>query len=377
VTFLLGWQDGDGVFLCADSAVTRVGVPSGSTSSFGEAQQVDRFAVEERAVKLLELPRGILVAVCGDADSALDFVMSLRSQLAYTNHALPDLLDKLATSVDPRHGFELLIAHRVGEEPVLTAFVSDDRSIEAVGPERFATFGSMPDDKKDLAARLVSVVRAHPLPPEARLAASLVALQSVGITEYLPQHHVGGTFFGARLARDGVHWQADLCYLTYSPRTFRGSVFIEEGDNTTVVPPADGVEKVRVLVRDGAGILLSSLGQPRGRVLIPPTSDRTEAEWKQVVLVAVPPPFRMLVPSRHVGLLSTQYSKAVYIYNPDLRDSGAFHIGERHGEVTVSAVPELMQTFKLATPPGRFDLTIVTEDPDGTDAKTYGVAIPT
>jgi len=29
----------------------------GSTSSFGEAQQVDRFAVEERAVKLLELPK--------------------------------------------------------------------------------------------------------------------------------------------------------------------------------------------------------------------------------------------------------------------------------------------------------------------------------
>jgi len=57
----------------------------GSTSSFGEAQQVDRFAVEERAVKLLELPKGVLVVKCGDAASALDFVTSMRTQLTYTD----------------------------------------------------------------------------------------------------------------------------------------------------------------------------------------------------------------------------------------------------------------------------------------------------
>jgi hypothetical protein len=37
----------------------------------------------------------------------------------------------------------------------------------------------------------------------------------------------------------------------------------------------------------------------------------------------------------------------------------------------------MVQTLELPTPAGRFDLTIMTEGDDGTEAKTYGVAIPT
>jgi hypothetical protein len=375
MTFVLGWEDDDGVFICADSAVTHSRELRGSTSSFGEAQQVDRVSVEEGAVKLLELPRGVVAAVCGDATGALDFVLSVRTRLAFTPKPMPEILAEVGAFADPWHRFQVLIGHRVDGHPTLTVFDSADRSIENVGAGRFATFGSMPDSKKDLAARLVTAVRRHKLPPEARLAGALVALQSIGITDYLPQHGVGGAFFGARVTSDGVTWQPDLCYLTYPPQVFQSAPFIKFGDTKKEIPTTKAIETVRVLVRDGAGILLSSLGSPRGRVLIPPTSDRTEDEWQEIVLTAVPPPFRILLPNQHFGVLSTMYTKAMYIYNPGLRD-GAFVIIERSGKTCVEAATRIVETLERATPTGSFDLTIITESEEGTDGNTYRVAVP-
>jgi hypothetical protein len=186
---------------------------------------------------------------------------------------------------------------------------------------------------------------------------------------------VGGAFFGARVTQAGVVWQPDLGYLTYRPGMFRSAPIIKDGDITTPIPATSAVEKVRVLVREGAGILLSSLGSPAGRLLIPPTVERTDDEWQQIVLAAVPPPFRLLVPGEHTGLLSVSYPKAVYIYNPTERD-GAFSVGEHRGKLSISVVPRLMETLELATPPDRFDLTIVTEDDGGTSANTYRIAQP-
>jgi hypothetical protein len=374
VTFILGWQDADGAYICADSAVTHDGPVSGSTSSFGEAQQLDRVAVEERAVKLLELPRGVLVGLCGDANAALDFVRAVGKKLHHTDTPLVTSLREVGTVADLRDRFSLLFGHRVDGRPTLTAFHSADRSIEDLVGDRCATFGSMPPDKKDLAAQLIGVVRKFNLRPEARLACTLVALQSLGITEYLPQHGVGGAFFGARVTADGVVWQPDLCYLTYPPGMFAGAPLVTANDTRTEIPSTSAAQMVRVLVREGAGILLSSLGKPRGRVLIPPTSGRSQAEWEAVVLNAVPPPFHLLVQGAHFGLLSTRYTKAVYIYNPALRTDRALSITQGD-KAFIGAVPRLVETLELPAPVGRFDLTVITEDEDGTNGGTRGIEL--
>jgi hypothetical protein len=374
MTFILGWREEDCVFICADSAVTHRQPPLGNTTSFGELQKLDRVTVEERAVKLLELSHDTLVAVCGDASAALDFVLSVRTRLKFTDTPLRTILVEVAAIAPPSDVFELLFGHIVDGHPDLTVFSSLNGIGGPIG-NGFIALGSLPAAKKDLAASLVTAVRQHGLPPDARLGCALVALQSIGITEYLPEHGVGGAFFGARVTRTGVVWQPDLGYLTYRPGMFRSAPIIHDGDITTQVPATSAIEKVRVLIRNGAGIVLSSLGSPPARLLIPPTTENTEEEWQQIVLAAVPPPFHLLVPSEHMGLLNVGNPKAVYIHNPTTR-KGAFSVGEHRGTLCVSVVPRLMETLELATPVDKFDLTIVTEDDDGTSAKTYRIAQP-
>lgn len=373
MTFVLGWEDGDGVFLCTDSAVTHQGSLRGPTSSFGEAQQVDRYCVEERAVKLLELPRQTVVAICGEAVPALDFIVSIRDQLQYTDRTLPDIVGQLATA-HVEGDFNLLFGHLVDKRPTLSAFYSEDRTFEDIGRGAFATLGSLPDDKHKLAAKLVRVVRRQELPAEARLGCTLVALQALGITDYLPQHRVGGAFFGAMLTSSGLVWQPDLAYLTYGPGAFKRSVFLEPGTKAPRELPSGSFEKIRVLVRHGAGILLSSLGSPAMRVLLPPTPSRSDDEWARIVLAAVPPPFHVVVKSRHFGLLSTRYTKATYIFNPGLR-RGAFAITERDGKTCLEASSQLVATLEAPTPTGSFDLALILEDADGADAKVYRVSM--
>ena len=163
----------------------------------------------------------------------------------------------------------------------------------------------MPEAKKTLAARLATAVKMHRLSPDARLAGVLVALQAIGMTEYLPQHGVGGAFFGAYLSPQSITWQGDLNYVTYRPGLFRNAPFIRPGEQSA--PAEAAVEKIRVLVRDGVGILLSSLSGLPVRVLVPPTNTRSEDELNELVLAAVPPPFRVLIPSVHFGLLSVAF----------------------------------------------------------------------
>jgi hypothetical protein len=217
------------------------------------------------------------------------------------------------------------------------------------------------------------------LPVDARLAASLVALQTIGITTYLPQHGVGGAFFGAYVSQVGVRWQPDLMYLTYPPNLFDNTPIVRDGDDLAAVPETRAVEKVRVVVRDGAGIVLSSLADPPGRILLPPTDTRPVEEWEQMVRRQVPEPFRLLVPSRHIGLLSRAHAKPAYVYNPRLRDdeNTAFAVRTVGRRTHVFAPTRMVETLQLAPPDGRFDLTVITHDDVGADAKTYGITIPT
>jgi hypothetical protein len=374
VTFVLGWCDDDGAFVCADSAVTHNREPLGPTSSFGEAQQLDSCTVEESAVKILELPQDALVAVCGDAMAALGFVLSVRDRLLYTEKPLRTIVTEVGSAAGRRSRFQLLFGHRINGIPVLTVFDNENGDIENVGRKRFATFGSLPDEKTTLAAQLVNSVLQHGLTADARLAASLVVLQSMGITEYLPQYGIGGAFFGAYVSHERVVWQQDLDYLTYTPDAFASAPIVDHSDPNITIPSTSAIGKIRVLVRDGAGLLLSSLGSPAARLLIPPLSERTEAEWKDIVLAAVPPPFRLTAPSRHTGLLSVRHSKAIYIYNPGLRD-GSFVVGDRSGLVSIEAEPRLVETIARDVPLGSCDLTIVTEHDNGTSAKTYRIGV--
>jgi hypothetical protein len=82
-----------------------------------------------------------------------------------------------------------------------------------------------------------------------------------------------------------------------------------------------------------------------------------------------------VVQSAHLGLFSTCYPKAVYIFNPDLAGR-VLAIDHADDKAIIRAVPLLVRTLELPAPTGRFDLTIVTDDAGGTAAETRGVPIP-
>jgi hypothetical protein len=378
MTIILGWSDPDAGFLCGDSAVTHSQAPVGAKSSFGELQGIDRLTVEERAVKILELPRSVLVGVCGDPDAALRFLSIVRRELTSSSKSARQILIDLEdVAAQQQSDFELQFQQDVDGVPELTA-IAVRKSVGEDFEDRIVISGSLPEPKRALASLLVGTVRKHGLPPEARLAGALVALQAMGITEFLPQHGVGGAFFGAYVSPAGVQWQPDIAYLIYPPGEFPKGRIIKPGEAKRDIPVASDVEKVRVLVRDGAGILLSSLGSPRGRVLIPPTSDRSEDDWEKIVLDAVPPPFPLIVPSRHYGFLCSTYRHAVYVFSPTTRTNTALAVRPQpDGRVNLEVAPRLVESLELQTPQGYFDLTLVVESDTGTDAKTYRITMPT
>lgn len=380
MTFLIGWHDADGAFLCADSAETHVGNRAGETSSFGEARPPNQPTVEECVVKLIPLPRNVVVAICGAVVPALDFLETVGDYLANTDLALAEILGRTGVSNDFEDDFDLLFAHCAEGDPTISIFTSSDTPEADYLRDGFITTGCLPGLQAALATRLVNTVRTYPLPPDARLAGSLVALQSIGIREYLPAHNVGGAFFGARVSADGVHWQPDINYLIYPTGGFRSALVGEPSGTTAELPQHGGIEKVRVLVREGGAAVISSVGAPAARLMFPPLGARTKAEWDEFAKSAFPSPSRLLVHGQHVGLLNRDRASLTYIYNPELRTTSAFAVVDRDdmkGMASIDVSPDLARCLELDPAPNEVLFTIVTDDhPEGATGKTAHVLLP-
>ncbi len=377
MTLILGWRDGPDAFLCGDSVVTGTGPARAPSSSFGETHKLDQVTVEEAAIKILELPRGTLVGVCGDPLAALGCLSLVAKDLDATNKPLRTILRELQPvfkSTDA--SFELLFAHESEQGSELTAFGSS-KSMGTDFGDRVVVLGSLPAAKQKAASDLLWAIRAHGMFPEERLAASLVLLQGTGITDYLLDHGVGGAFFGAWRSTSGARWQPDLNYFVYPPGVFvQSPVILREELMEVALPPIVGLEKVRVLIRQGAGIVLSSMVNPLGRIFIPPNSKNSDAEWRDIVLAATPPPFPLVVRSRHYGFLSKGSRKAAYISRRVENDDGLVRVATVQGKVHLMLDQQFVKTLESPTQEGCFDFTIAIEDVDGAEVKTYRLTAP-
>jgi hypothetical protein len=370
MTAILGWQDGADAFLVANTAVTRRGPARWGPSGFGEVPLAKQLVVEEGAIKLLELPRGVVAGVAGDARTALEFVRILERDLHQTPRSLTDLVEEVAAIFDQHARFEILLAHRecgatallhvTNRKPYVTAC---DRGVQIIG--------SMAPAKRSAVETMVERIRAHGLPPAARHAAVLVFLQAGGITEYLFEQGIGGTFFGVRRSAEGVEWQPDVVYFVYPPTTFGHAPVVTDDETDLVTYHRDDLGTVRVLVRQGAGIVLSSLGNPGRRAFLPPTSGRSIKEWQSIVLEAVPPPFEQVVPSDYYGFLNAGHRKAAFCAKLAPADEPAVAVLGNVGNRRVALAARFVQTLEDTPPPGHFDYSVVVEDAHGTTCMGY------
>lgn len=371
MTAIFGWQDGPEVFLIGDSAVTSSHPPRGKTSSFGEAVIQEDITVEEAAIKIVELPRSLIVGVAGSSRTAMNYLETLTHNLRQGDRPIREILEGVAQSFrGNKQGFQMLVGHPHDGGMALTRVRTTDPVISPVG-NATAILGSLPERRKAGAAHLISVIRSHGLPPEGRLAAAIALLQAGGITDYLPAYGVGGTLFGARTNLAGVTWQPDMMFFVYPPKLFGESPILRDEDTPTF-SAGDRLGMVRVLVRRGAGIVLSSLGHPKARVFIPPAPPLTELQWRDVAVAAVPPPFELIASCRYYGFLNTGFRKAVFCGQLG-SESGAVGVSVAGtvGRRQIRIAPRLVQTLEDEVPGGYFDFSVVTEDATGVDCKTY------
>jgi hypothetical protein len=199
-----------------------------------------------------------------------------------------------------------------------------------------------------------------------------VHLQATGVLSYLFEYGVGGALFGARLSERGTAWLPDIVYFIYNPGTFSQSPLVDAHLDVDALKPPVGLQYVRVLMREGAGIVLSSLGQPPRKAFIPPGKGFSDERWQQIILAAAPPPFELVVPCSYWGFLSSRYRKAVFLG----REDGAFAI---HGIEVVGepdrrrvVLPDrLVETLEQPVQFGYFDFSVVIEDDSGVSGIGY------
>jgi hypothetical protein len=122
MTAVFGWRDDDAVFLVGNSAVTSSRPPRQKSSSFGEAPVSGDVVVEEGAIKILHLPRGLIVGVAGDALRAKEFLRLLTQDLQNSELPTIELVENVAAIFAER--FELLLGY-CKEDSVTLARVSN------------------------------------------------------------------------------------------------------------------------------------------------------------------------------------------------------------------------------------------------------------
>lgn len=218
MTFVIGQVIRDHVFLFCDSALThrRNSVLTTRYSTFGQLQDLDDRKVEEAMLKVMRLPRDVVVGIAfDDLDEALGLVKQLRARLAIKRKSITDCVRSLCISRGAPK-VEMLIGWHE-QHGQLWLFDNQIGLTEDVGPGRSACIGSLPHSLLVPFSNIIARFGEVPIPRDMFMAGALVSLQAFSVFENLPQHGVGGTFFAVNVGSDGVLWQPDIAYAIASP----------------------------------------------------------------------------------------------------------------------------------------------------------------
>ena len=136
--------------------------------------------------------------------------------------------------------------------------------------------------------------------------AAAAYMQSLGVTNCLPEQGVGGTFWTARLYRGALHWQDDVIYVLHNPDDFTSYAAHGLEGLHGINPSA---HYIRCVIRDGVGFTVSSI---RRRLFVTPPPGMSEQTW-MAAREKVPQPRRYLSLARYIAFVSRTGKRIVVI----------------------------------------------------------------
>ena len=215
MTYIVGWKSKNSVFLAADSAITRIGVPLLDRSSFGERHLINKGElVEEAMLKLCVIKNKAIIAIAGDNRKALEVVKTFND--ACDCYDTKEAFERAIISCGPYSEdtkIGIILGYIKDGIPHLVSFTDKDNIIEHAV---FTHVGSLASYYPALTENLVNLFVIRKLADEHMLVAVSGVLQSYGIFDQLMRMHVGGAFFGISIDASGIHWQNDTSYVIYN-----------------------------------------------------------------------------------------------------------------------------------------------------------------
>lgn len=213
MTYCFAWKYQDAVFLIADTLVTQNIPADRSTTSVGEPHRqlrLNRF-VQERQLKFREIKEGIVVAIAGNVQLALEITDFIQDNI-YSVERAADVFAKVETSFgpfDPARGVQILLIQGVEDgECAITRWDAQDGRQDA---SRWAYIGSLAPEQADRMADLFQRLMADQKPSkEAMLLAGMAFVDSLSRHEDLIAQGVGGVVCGLRVQRAKTIWPDDL-----------------------------------------------------------------------------------------------------------------------------------------------------------------------
>lgn len=385
MTAILAWLDDHGAYLCCDSAVSSSAMrpPRDAQSSFGEWQTVDGRPVEEAALKVFPVSslevfsggEGVIAGVVGDLHAAMTTLKLIFTDPRVMEGRLEEVLRTLAPQVTgTKPEFILVFAHNETGGPTLCRLSTREGFVttRSTRPEDVWILGSLPATCRGIAAQSVAALRETGFDSSSVLMSALVLLQSLGISNYLPQHGVGGAFFGVQLTSTGdVIWQDDICYYVYRPALFSN---VSPGE----LKDEEDILRVRCQVRDSLGLITSSLANANTmKVLVPPGYRRPEERFRHV---ASDPALELgvwSVPTCHVGLLDTAGRKAISVVKQAPNSIGMLEFERNDDTMLLRFRPELERHAAAPVAPDVAWQLVVAREVDATGSEFRVIRVRT
>lgn len=224
MSYIIGINTGEYVYLLADSAVTadprmesvRSDLPQTDYTSFGELEvNTSSRRIYEGALKVINLGCAA-VAFGGDIALCRSIVSTLKSALLLNNDPRSAFVSAISANGPYKHltrQAKLLLAFPDSPYPqLLTYNVSGDRQISEVSDTFMVQFGSLKSSFASITPQMISNLDILKNEPHRFLVGCLAFLQSYGIHSYILEQGVGGVFCGLGVGERAVEWQKDILF---------------------------------------------------------------------------------------------------------------------------------------------------------------------
>lgn len=255
--------------IVADSAVTWPTRPSASFSSFGQFESNGKHGTVLESHLKIRQRAGCAMAFAGDVERAQDAIESTFHLIDRGDR--PDTAFRSVcagrTPVDPSRTSQLvqLSWNQAEDSPRLLAFNAEHRTeVAELDQYVLVMLGSANLALKWLIFRMGAILWRLEAPDDARLAAFLSLLSSLGLQHDLMNMGIGGAFCGCQLDSAGPRWHDDICYVLVDDTLKAGEISV--------------ADMVLSYVRDGGHIVQSSIINST-RVFLPSMPSIGLSEW--------------------------------------------------------------------------------------------------